>query len=415
MIYQLFTSIRHHKFRTGLVLVLAFISYALILLTLTNGFAFNTQVRSVKEMFASPENTYRIDISHIEDFDSSGQALAELKDFANQYGNSIGAAYDQSGEYFDELLQNSDFISLNESAYAGTLRENTPEVVEVVFFDPEILELMNTDFTQDDFAPISNGSGEYLPLYVGQEYAEILSINDTLTLSRNGAKYIVKGYLQDEVWFDDSDCITMPLTSLDHKFLAPFSVQDRTDSITQQSTAGKILIYAGENNSDLISDLSNLALDLGIKLRITGITDYIKSWTTDNNEVLKLNYFLAAIVTLCSAISMCSALCVTVLLNKREYGVRIAYGNTIREIGTSLGIEFILLNIIAAVTAFFVVLSNFQSTSISSFRSIYIETLCTTSLIGLVALILLLSAIVLFLPLNILSRYKPVELVKEED
>lgn len=313
------------------------------------------------------------------------------------------------------MIQNSDFISLNESAYAGTLRENTPEIVEVVFFDPEILELMNTDLTQEDFTPITNDSGEYLPLYVGQDYAEVLSINDTLTLSRNGAKYIVKGYLQDEVWFDDSDCITMPLTSLNHKFLAPFSVQDRTDSITQQSTAGKILIYSGQDDSNLISDLSNLALDLGIKLRITGITDYINSWSADNNDVLQLNYFLAAIVTLCSAISMCSALCVTVLLNKREYGVRIAYGSTIREISTSLGIEFILLNIISAVIAFFVVFSNFQSTSLSSFRSIYIETLCTTSLIGLVALILLLSAIVLFLPLNILSRYKPVELVKEED
>lgn len=227
------TSIKHHKFRMILILVLAFLSYTLILLTLTNGFAFHTQIQSVKEMFVSPQKTYRVDISYIEDFDSSGLALAKLKEFVNASVYNSAGAYDQSGEYFDELVQNSDFISFQTSVYAGTFRENTPEIAEVVFFDTEILEFIDTSFTKEDFSPVFYDSQEYLPLYVGKEYADILSVNDTLTLSRNGAKYIVKGYLEDEVWFDDSDCITMPLISLEHKFLAPFSEIDKTDAITQ--------------------------------------------------------------------------------------------------------------------------------------------------------------------------------------
>ena len=248
MIHNIFSSIWHNKIKGLLILILSTITFLLALLTLTNSFSFSTQISMVEDMFSSQLNkTYRIDVSYIEDFDTSGTAFAELKEYINQQEDAICGAYDQSGEFFEELQNNSEYISLNEKSYKDTFRADTPSIAEVVFFDIEMLELIDTNFSKEDFQPINKNGETYLPLYVGKDFESVLAVGDILTLSRNGEKYIVKGFLNNVRWFDDSDPITMPITSLNHKFLAPFSETDKTDPITQQSTVGKIFVGSSKN------------------------------------------------------------------------------------------------------------------------------------------------------------------------
>ena len=413
MIHNIFSSIWHNKIKGLLILILSTITFLLALLTLTNSFSFSTQISMVEDMFSSQLNkTYRIDVSYIEDFDTSGTAFAELKEYINQQEDAICGAYDQSGEFFEELQNNSEYISLNEKSYKDTFRADTPSIAEVVFFDIEMLELIDTNFSKEDFQPINKNGETYLPLYVGKDFESVLAVGDILTLSRNGEKYIVKGFLNNVRWFDDSDPITMPITSLNHKFLAPFSETDKTDPITQQSTVGKIFVGSSKN---IKNNISEKALQLGIKLRVTSINDFIQQWKNDNTEILKLNFFLMLIVLICSAISMISTLCVTVLLKKREYGIRIAFGTSKWKIIISLCLEIAILNIIAATIAVVYSYFNYANAEFSSFQEIYLKTLCSTSLIGLSVLILLLIIIILIIPITILARYKPVELIKEED
>lgn len=335
-----------------------------------------------------------------------------MKEFINQQEDTICGAYDQSGEYFEELQNDQDYISLNQKSYAGTFRESTPTISEIIFFDTEMLSLMSVELSEEDFLPIVQNGKNYLPLYVGKDFANVFSVGDILTLSRNGTEYMIQGILSDMKWFDDSDPITMPVTSLNHKFLAPFSEIDKTDSITQQSTVGKIFIMSEQ---DIKESVSKKALQLGIKLRITSISDFIDQWKQDNYQILRLNFFFAVMVLICSIISMISTLCVTVLLKKKEYGIRIAFGTTKRQIILSLCSEILILNVIAGVIAFVYSYFNYKNTAISSFQEIYIKTLCSTSLIELILLILFLVAVVLLIPVTILARYNPVELIKEED
>ncbi|QQY79456.1 FtsX-like permease family protein [Keratinibaculum paraultunense] len=169
------------------------------------------------------------------------------------------------------------------------------------------------------------------------------------------------------------------------------------------------------SEQDIKESVSKKALQLGIKLRITSISDFIDQWKQDNYQILRLNFFFAVMVLICSIISMISTLCVTVLLKKKEYGIRIAFGTTKRQIIFSLCFEILILNVIAGVIAFVYSYFNYKNTAISSFQEIYIKTLCSTSLIGLILLILFLVAVVLLIPVTILARYNPVELIKEED
>lgn len=416
MIYNILSAMWHNRMRVFLILILSIITFSLALITLTNSFSFETQISAVENMFSSSlDNTYKIDVSHIENFDLSGVALADLKEFINQQDYTVCGAYDESGEYFDELRENQEYISLNEKAYAGTQLATTPSATEVCFFDVELLNLISDGPLQETFQPIEQNGVTYMPLYVGKDFENILSIGDILTLSRNGSKYIVQGFLYDKRWFNDSDPITMPIVSLNHKFFAPFSAIDKTDNITQQSTVGKILILSEQDSQELKNSISKKALQLGIKLRITSISDFIKQWTEDNHQILRLNYFMTAIVLICSAISMISTLCVAVLLKKKEYGIRIAFGTTKQQIIFSLCVEIVILNVIAGVISFAYSYHNFSSSSIKSFREIYINTLCSYSIIGLILLVIFLTVIVLLIPVIILNRYNPAELIKEDD
>lgn len=416
MMYKVFSAMGHSKMRVLLILLLSTITYTLAFMTLTNSFSFKTQISSVKNLFSSSLNTtYKIDVSYIENFDESGAALAELKAFVNQQDNTVCGAYDESGEYFDELRTNQEFISQNKKAYAGTLRAETPSIAEVCFFDTEILNLISAELSSKDFQPIEQNGVTYIPLYAGKDFEDVLSVGDILTLSRNGSKYVVQGFLSDIKWFNDSDPITMPVISLNHKFLVPFSEIDKTDNITQQSTIGKIFIVSTQDNQEIKDRVSERALQLGIKLRITSISDFISQWTEDNDEILRLNFFLTAIVLICSAISMVSTLCVTVLFNKKEYGIRIAFGTSKRQISHSLCMEMVILNVISGGFAFAYTYFNYAGSTIDSFREIYIHTLCSSSLIGLIVLASFLTVIVLLIPVIILRQYKPVELIKEDE
>lgn len=417
MMYNILSAMWHNKMRVFLILILSILTYSLALITLTNSFSFETQISAVENMFSSPlDATYKIDVSHIENFDLSGVALAELKQFINKQDYTLCGAYDVSGEYFDELRENQEYISLNKKAYAGTQLSKTPSATEVCFFDVELLNLISDGLLQETFfQPIEQNGVTYIPLYVGKDFENVLSLGDILTLSRNGSKYIVQGFLYDKRWFNDSDPITMPIESLNHKFFAPFSQIDKTDNITQQSTVGKILIVSEQNSQKLKDSISEKALQLGIKLRITSIRDFIKQWIEDNHQILRLNYYLTAIVLICSAISMISTLCVTVLLKKREYGIRIAFGTTKQQIIFSLCMEMLILNVIAGGVSFVYSYHSLSGSSISSFREIYVNTLCSYSLTGLILLVFFLATIVLLIPVIILNRYNPAELIKEDD
>ncbi len=418
MIRDVFSSIWHNKTRTLLILALNTLTFFLALLTLTNSFAFYTQNADVRKLFRyDMENTYRVDAVKIENEDNLGADFEELKAFVNEQENAVCGAYDIVGLYFDELKDNSEFIALNKKAYAGTGSESYPFTADVVFIDPEILQIVNFELAENDFQPIEKDGELYLPLYAGRDFDEILSIGDTLTMSRVGEKYIVAGFLENKKWLDDNDAVTMPPVSLNHMFLAQFSELEKQRSIQDlnmihHSTVGKIFMNCSENVAD---EFNARAIEKGIKFNVVSLAEFTELWETNNEEILRQYLFLAVIVLICSAISIVSALCVNVLLKKREYGIKIAFGSTKERIISSFCLEMLFLNIISGAVAFGLSYRSFAGNIIQSYREIYLKTLCSTSLMCLIGLMILLSVLVLFVPVKLLNRYDPALLIKEEE
>ncbi len=418
MIRDVFSSIWHNKVRTLLILALNTLTFFLALLTLTNCFAFYTQNADVRKLFRyDMENTYRVDAVKIENEDNIGADFEELKAFVNEQENAVCGAYDIVGIYFDELTDDPKFVALNKKAYAGTKYESYPFTADVVFIDPEILQIVNFELAENDFQPIEKDGELYLPLYAGTDFNEILSIGDTLTTSSAGEKYIVAGFLENKKWLDDNDAVTMPPVSLNHMFLAQFSELEKQLSVNDfnmihHSTVGKIFMNCSKNVAD---EFNALAAEKGIKFNVISLADFTELWKTNNEEILRQYLFLAVIVLICSAISIVSALCVNVLLKKKEYGVRIAFGSTKERIILSLCFEMLFLNIISGAIAFGSSYRSFAGNIIQSYREIYLKTLCSTSLMCLIGLMMLLTVLVLFVPVKLLKRYDPASLIKEEE
>lgn len=418
MIGDVLSSIRHNKIRTLLILTLNTLTFFLALLTLTNSFAFYTQSADVRKLFRYDiDNTYRVDALKIENEDNLGADFEELKAFVNEQEDAVCGAYDIVGIYFDELTNNPDFIALNKNTYAGTKYERQPMTVKVVYIDTEILQIVNFELTEDDFRPIEKEGELYLPLYAGTDFDGILSVGDTLTTSNVGEKYIVAGFLENKKWLDDNDAITMPPVSLNHMFLAQFSELEKQRSVQDlnmihHSTVGKIFMNCSKSVAD---EFNARAVEKGIKFNVSSLANFATLWKTNNEEVLRKYLFLAVIVLICSAISIVSTLCVNVLLKKKEYGIKIAFGSTKERIILSLCFEMLFLNIISGAAAFGLSYRSFAGNIIQSYRDIYLRTLCSTSLVCLIGLMMLLTILVLFVPVKLLKRYNPAVLIKEEE
>lgn len=418
MMREIISSVWHNKVRTLLILVLNSLTFFLAFTTLTNNFAFYTQLSDIKNMFRyDTKNIYRVGAVKIENEDNLGTDFEELKAFVNAQENAVCGAYDVVGSYFDELTDDPQFVALNKKAYIGKKYERFPSIVAVVYIDVEILEIVDFKLTADDFNPVVINEEPYTPLYAGKDFEGVLSLGDRLTLSGVGEKYIVAGFLDNEKWFDNSDSITMPRVSLNHMFFAPFSELEKGLSLhslnaVHSSTVGKIFMNCDKN---IAVEFNMRAAEKGIKFNVPSIYDLTENWKTSNQELLNNNLFLTVIVLICSTISIVSTLCVSVLLKKKEYGIKIAFGSTKGKIIFSLCGEMLFLNLVSGIIAFILCYHSFVGDIIDSYRDIYLRTLCSTSLLCLIGLVIVLMVLVLFIPVKLLKQYDPAVLIKEEE
>lgn len=413
MIHNVLVSMWHNKWRTVLILLLFTISFFLSFLALTNGLSFYVHISEIEKMFSIDTNSvYIVNAYEIKDFDNSGMDLTELKNYVNQQNGCIAGAYDIAGIVFSELENNQEFIELNKTAYAGTSKSDFLQTVEVLFLDPELLQIVDFELSSNDLQPVKRGGKIYLPLYIGKDFEKIIKKGDVLTDYRTGVKYFVNGILSETQWFNDNDSIVQPSVSLNHMFLTPFSDVDKVDPYAQQSTVGKIFLKCNENIADQFIEKS---LQKNMKLGTTTVHDHIEEWKELYGDILQQNIFLAIIVVVCSTISVISALCVTVVLKKKEYGIRVAFGSSIRQIILSYALEIIILSLISGIIGFLLCYDNYASQVIDPFREIHLTTLCTTSLLYSMVVMIFLLFIVLIIPAIILIKYHPADLIKEEE
>ncbi len=412
MIRDILQTIKHNKIWSAIIIVLSIISFLISLNAFTNAVSLYTQVDMVKDTFKESmiDNIYTLKI--VNSKDNQAETITNIKNFISSLDEEIytGAFY-ETGEYFNELETNSEYIRKNQTIYKNTYRENSPEISEVIYVDAQLFNMLDTNITASMFE-ISND--EYLPVYVGYEYKNILSLETVLTLSRTNQKYVIKGYIQNEKWLNNDDFISFAPISLDNKFIIPFSELDKKDNITQESTNGKIFIYLGNNESDknkYIQEINTYAEENGIKLNITSVNELIDNYKNANQNIINSNIFLAIMVSICAITSIISTISILVLMRKKEYGIKIAFGYTKKKIIFSLITEVITLEFCSAFISYLIIyLKTLNNKSV--FNEVYLQTLGSSSIIYMIIMLFLVCLLILILPLIIINHYEPSDLIR---
>ncbi len=412
MIRDILQTIKHNKIWSAIIIALSIISFLISLNAFTNAVSLYTQVDMVKDTFKDSmiDNIYTLKIVNTND--NQAETITNIKNFVSSLDEEIytGAFY-ETGEYFNELESNSEYIRRNQTVYKNTYRENSPEISEVIYVDAQLFNMIDTNITASMFE-ISND--EYLPVYVGYEYKNILPLETVLTLSRTNQKYIIKGYIQNEKWLNNDDFISFAPISLDNKFIIPFSELDKKDNITQESTNGKIFIYLGNNENNInkyIQEINTYAEENGIKLNITSVNELIDDYKNANQNIINSNIFLAIMVSVCAITSIISTISILVLMRKKEYGIKIAFGYTKKKIIFSLITEVITLEFCSALISYLMIyLKTLNDKSI--FNEVYLQTLGSSSIIYMIIMLFVVCLLILILPLIIINHYEPSDLIR---
>lgn len=412
MIRDILQTIKHNKIWSAIIIVLSIISFLISLNAFTNAVSLYTQVDMVKDTFKESmiDNIYTLKI--VNSKDNQAETITNIKNFISSLDEEIytGAFY-ETGEYFNELETDSEYIRKNQTIYKNTYRENSPEISEVIYVDAQLFNMLDTNITASMFE-ISND--EYLPVYVGYEYKNILPLETVLTLSRTNQKYVIKGYIQNEKWLNNDDFISFAPISLENKFIIPFSELDKKDNITQESTNGKIFIYLGNNESDknkYIQEINTYAEENGIKLNIISVNELIDNYKNANQNIINSNIFLAIMVSICAITSIISTISILVLMRKKEYGIKIAFGYTKKKIIFSLITEVITLEFCSAFISYLIIyLKTLDNKSV--FNEVYLQTLGSSSIIYMIIMLFLVCLLILILPLIIINHYEPSDLIR---
>ncbi len=412
MIKILMKDLKYNKKEILILFILTTVVGFLVLITFTNSFAFKTQIGGVKSMFNIPlNNIYINDITYVENFENAGSVINNFKSSINQKDNVYCGAYDESGVYFEELKENNDFININKKIYKGTYRESALGIAEVVFVDEKLLEILNFNYDTKDFSLVERNNYICYPLFVSEYYKDILPIGKELTLSRTKDKYIVKGYLNNEKWFDDSDPITMPVQPFRNRFLTVFSEKDKIDNMTQQSTSGKIFIWTTVNSECNEDSFKCIATNLGLKIKVSKVDKSIENWIVGNEKILKTNFMMFALIFVCSIISIISVLCVSIFLNRKQIGIKIAFGNTKNQIICNICLQNVIVMFLSCIISYIIAYRWYSK--FRTFKELYIYTLETKSILFLVFVYTIMFLLVNIIPIVILKKYQISDLVKE--
>lgn len=409
MIKDAFKTIRHNKIWTCIIVMLSLVSFTISLNTFTNAMSLYTQIDMVKEVFEDNyfDSLYTLRIDNLDGNEAT--TIFNAEQYISSLKNTKFGAFYETGEYFNELTTNQLYLNKNMDIYKGTYREKSLGISEVIYIDGEMLDFINNKITTQ---MLFDKTSKYLPIYVGSSYKDILSVGEILTMSRTSQKYIVKGYLEDEMWLNNDDFISFAPVSLNSKFMIPFSELDKNDNISQLSVNGKIFVGFNSNKVEQnINKINSYAISNNLKININSLNTSIENYKRDNEKIIKNNIFLSIMVGICSLTSIISAISIEVLLRKKEYGIKIAFGLTKKKLIHSLISEVIIMELFAAIITFtFVYLKTSMDQSI--FNEVYLRTLVSSSIFYLIIMLIMVCIIVLILPLFIINHYVPSELIK---
>lgn len=273
--------------------------------------------------------------------------------------------------------------------------------VQGLCVNEEFLKDMNYKFISGGVGDFQRKSNEF-PIILGSSYKEKYKVLDTIysidliaDSNIQEIKMKVVGILDSGNYVYENG-IMAEGKLLDNTIIYPFNdgvlkkerKDERMEGIVKSSLVNHISAgYLVTQNREYINEISNELLEYKYKFKLVDLNDSIKEYKNEIKDSLSPVIVTSIIVILFSLISVIIVMINSISKDKREYGINIMVGATLKDIKFRvIGELYVLLSLSLIVSG--VILNTIPELKFNIFDFL-LASLCMIFLIALVSLILI--------------------------
>ncbi len=402
--------VKKKKFFTLLLFIVCFIAMHTVLTSITNAASAAYQQKIFERSLGyDMENVLHLNYHTTYESPSFANVLTEYRNYIAQLpGVTAVGQFDLTGMYFSELKASDAYQTINAAAVAGGKYENHPDITQLLSVDEEILSFVKGGLR--NYSKTASGS---LPLYVSEIFQSALPVGTQLTNDRTGEVYEVAGYFsKGSHWVEEDDLIRFPMVSMNGWFIAPFSDGAKKDIITQLSCLHNTYILLSETADIeyLKQEIADYSIRHGFEATADTLAEEYEVYRQDTQTFTARQAAIAIFISLMAISSIIAVFTTNALLKRRQYGVLIAYGLTLRDIAICISAEITVIVFSSTLLAWLLKLTEFiRSTDL--FREVLLTAHIqyTLPICLWVAAALVIAATII--PASKIFHYHPSELI----
>lgn len=402
--------IRKKKFFALLMFLVCLIAMHTVLTSITNATSAAYQQKVFENSLGyDMSEVLHLDYQYTEENPEFADVLTQFTDYiAELPGVQSVGQFDATGMYFSELKASEEYRAINAEIVKGGKYAAHADITQLLSVDENLLP-----FVKGGISEYTETTSGYLPIYASEVFKDILPLGATLTDERTGETYELAGYIPEgSQWVEEDDLIRFPMVSIDGWFIAPFSADSETDIMTQLSCLHNtyVLLSDSADMDYLKQAIAEYSLQHGFEATAYTLAEEYELYRLETEAFTTRQIALAVFISLMSVSSIIAVFTTNTLLKRKQYGILIANGFTVKDIALCIATEITVIVLSSTLIAWGMKFVEFQR-STDLFRDIlltahihYTLPICCLIAAALIAIATALPAIKVF-------QYQPCELI----
>lgn len=409
--YFCMKDLKKRVFFTLMLLLVCTFAVMLILSSTTNAFTLNYQNKILTDHLGyAPERVFHLHYKQSDETEEFADTLSDYREYLQGLdGVTAVFQFQETSEFFSELADNDEFISLSKQVFQGSnFSEYPANIAHILLADETALGLVKNEISGYVYPESDN-----MPVYASEVFSDALPVGTIITNERTNIRYEIVGYFSKGTsYVEKDDLIRFPMISLDGWFIMPFTDYDKSDILTQLSCLHNTYILLDDNaDTEMIrNEICDYSVSHGFEANGNLLSEeldmYRQELDTLNKRQIAIDLFLVGM----SVVSLVSFFATNALTNKRQYGILAANGFRKLDIIHGIGAEIFVITLISSVISWLMKYRDIQKDD-DLFQQIWLAIHIRVNPIICLVLCAVITLLSVMIPAFIINKYQVSELI----